>query len=493
MQLKTRKVGIVVALLMLIAGHETQAQVASPDTLMKHIQTLSSAQYEGRLAGTEAYNGAAEYVVSTLTSYGVEPYQGEWYQYFNVPCNQIESCTFYTHTKKDSNKKKYILGNDFACAGMTGRGYANAPGVFCGYGIDHESFNEYAAADVKGRVVIVLSGVPNFLSREVTKDYVSILDKANVAYKHGALAMVVINLSATCRSNEVQARIYNGDKPYLAKFPILQVTKDCGSSIMNEERINLDSCMNLLNSKYRPVSYLMEQSLEIDLNTKYNSKAITANVVGILKGNDKAMSREMIVVGAHLDHVGMQGKTCMFPGADDNASGVAAVLETARLLSEIEMDKPKRSVLFVLFSGAEMQHLGSEVFVSNIQPLNRLEAFINAECLGSGDSTAVLGNQRFPLIYGLVDSLDKVHTQCMVHGYETTARGDATAFAQIGIPSLVFSTLNGNKYVHVPSDIAEAIDPKLLTKSTTLMFQTVYELTWGDYQGRSKRSRAYRF
>ena len=138
MQLKTRKVGIVVAFLMLLAGYGTQAQEASTDTLMKHIQTLTSAQYEGRLAGTDAFNGAAEYVVSTLAGYGVEPYQGEWYQYFNVPCNQIESCTFYTYSRKDRNKKRFILGNDFACAGMTGRGYANAPAVFCGYGIDHD-------------------------------------------------------------------------------------------------------------------------------------------------------------------------------------------------------------------------------------------------------------------------------------------------------------------------------------------------------------------
>lgn len=466
---------------------------ASTDTLMKHVQALSSERYQGRQAGTESYFDAAEYVINELSNYGVKPYKGEWAQLFQIECNEVESASLYTHSMRDNATEKYVLGSDFVCAASTGSGYTNSPAAFCGYGIDHEIFNEYKAMDVKGKVVIVMSGVPNFLAADIAESYSTIRDKARVARQHGAHSLIVVNMSETCGPDEVQLRLFNGEGEHFDKFPILMVTRNCGSALLNGEPRSFEECLSSLQSEHKMQSFLMDKNIEINVNAHYNAKAVTANVVGVLPGFEKPMSNEYIVVGAHLDHSGAQGTTCMFPGADDNASGVAAVLETARLLSLQQIEPAKRSVMFVFFSGGELQSLGSRIFVSNIKPLNAIEAFINAECIGTGDSIAVLGNKRFPALYGIADSIDQATTKMMVHGFETAPRGDAAAFAHIGIPSLVFSTLNGNKHVHTPSDIAEDIDRNMLTKCATLMFQTVYELTWGDYQGRSRRSKAYKF
>ena len=490
---KSLKTAIVFTILVATTSFTAMAQqVANTDTLMKHVRNLASSQYEGRLAGTDGFDRASEYVSEALSRYGIRPYHQGGHQYFQIECNVIENCTFNSYINAEDTRTVYVLGKDFACAGMTGRGYADAQVVFCGYGIDNAVYNEYANVDAKGKIVIVLTGVPNYVPSNITKKYATLRDKARIAQKHGALALVAINLSNTCRHDEVQGKVYSGEGPHLATFPILQATKKTGNRLLADEKMTLNDAMAKMQETASPQSFLLTKRFEIDVNATYNPEAITHNIVGIYEPAGSKLSKEYIVVGAHLDHVGLQGKTCLFPGADDNASGVAALLEVARMLQQ-SPEQPKRSIIFVVFSGAEQSHLGSQIFVSNFKPLRSIEAFINAECIGSGDSIAVMGNKRFPLIWNIASEMDSAHTQKMVRGFKTLPKGDATAFHHVGIPSLVFSTFNGNKHAHVPSDIPENVDRHILTETTTLMYHTVMELAKGYYQGRSEDSKRIRF
>ena len=216
----------------------------------------------------------------------------------------------------------YVLGRDFCCSGMTGRGYADAPVVFCGYGIDNGAFDEYANVDAKGKVVMVLSGVPSFLPSGVTSKYLQLRDKARVARKHGACALVVINMAANCSPYEVQGAVYSGELPHLATFPVIQPTRDCGDRLLQNEVMTLEEAVQKINESHNPQSFHLKKKFEIEVNAKYHPAALTANVIGIYPGSDPKMNGEYVVVGANLDHVGMQGTTCLFPGADDNASGV---------------------------------------------------------------------------------------------------------------------------------------------------------------------------
>lgn len=469
-----------------------EAQTPSLDTLMNHVRALSSSRYEGRLAGTDAYFEAADYAIQALARYGVQPYQGEWGQYFQLETNEIENCTFQTYVNANDTKTVYVLGKDFCCAGMTGRGYADAGVVFCGYGIDNPAFNEYANVDAQGKIALVLSGVPTFLPSAVTDNFRTLRDKARAAQRHGACALVVINMNSSCLPYEVQGSVYSGEKPHLPTFPIIQPHKNCGAKLLKGEKMELDSVVALIQQTMTPQSFHLRKHFEIEVNAKYHPEALTTNVVGIYPGTDKQMSNEYIVVGAHLDHLGMQGRTCLFPGADDNASGVAALLEVARMLSLAD-EQPARSVVFVLFSGAESQYLGSQVFVSNFSPLKRIEAFINIESIGSGDSVMVQGNKRFPHLWNVANDMDSIFTHIMYHGEKTLPRGDAAAFAHVGIPSIVITNWHGYKHAHVPSDIAEHVNRNYLVKATKLAFETVYQLSFGDYQGRSTASRKFSF
>jgi hypothetical protein len=443
------------------------------------------------MAGTVGYDRAVEYVEEVLAGYGCSLTE----QQFEVECNEVENCKFNIYIPGTKDKRVFTLGNEFCCAGMTGRGYVDAQMIFCGYGIDYEDFNEYAKEDVKGKIVVVLTGLPqgSWLPGHVAAQYATLRDKARTAEKHGALGMLAINMSPSCLAYEPQGTVYCGELPHLATFPILQLTYDCGRELLQGEAYDLDSVVSVLNSKREPCSFATLKKAEIDVNARYRARALTSNVIGLLQGSDRRYRDELIVVGASLDHVGMQGETCLFPGADINASGVAAVLETARLLSQ-ERYRPKRSILFVLFSASEQQFLGSRVFLSNYAKLRKIEAFVNVQNIGCGDSIVLLGDNAYPTLWDIARVRDSANHGLIWRNPEATnPRGDARGFDILGIPSLVFTTLHGLQHNHVSSDVWENIDRRILAGTTQVMVETVRELCDGIYQGRSMQSKALKF
>ncbi|MCR4829424.1 MAG: M28 family peptidase [Bacteroidales bacterium] len=491
--MKIGKVLVFAVVMVALCPLRMVAQTPSIDSLIDHIRELSSSKYEGRLAGTEGYMEAADYVIEQLAQYGVQPYKGEWAQYFETERNKIENCTFNSYVNANDARQVYVLGKDFVCAGMTGRGYAEAPVVFCGYGIDSPAFDEYEKVDAKGKIVMVLSGVPSWLPSKVTENYRYVRDKARVAQKHGACALVVVNMSVSCPSGEVQGTVYGGELPHLATFPIIMPTRDCASRLLKNETLTFDEAVQALQNRHEPQSFHLRKKFAIDVNANYHPAALTANVIGIYPGVKRSMANEYVVVGAQLDGVGMQGTTCLFPGADDNATGVAALMEVARMLSE-SPDQPNRSVIFVLFSAGEQQHLGSRIFVSNFTPLNRIEAYVDVNSIGMGDSILVLGNMRYPDLWNVALKVDSLYcTRDMVTSLKTSPVGDATAFFKVGIPSINITNMGGSRHVRVPSDMTENIDRTYIVKATQLLFETVLDLSFGEYQGRSNASKRIKF
>ena len=456
------------------------------DTLMKHVMELSSETYRGRLAGTEGYDRAARYVQRVLRRYGLEQIEE---MPFTVECNEVENAKFNVYRPGDKERRVFTLGNEFCCAGVTGRGYVDAQMVFCGYGIDHSDFDEYKYVDVKGKVAIVLTGLPEGLGlpEAVASHYITLRDKARTAEKHGAIGMLAVNVSPSCPSYEVQAKTWCGELPHLGTFPILQLTLDCAREIMADQVTPLDSAMMRIERDGKVQSFSLLKKAEIDVNARYNPAARTANIVGLLRGSDKYLSSEYVVIGASLDGSGMQGETCLFPGADINATGVAAVLETARLLSQADY-RPRRSVLFVIFSGSEQQYAGSRAFVELYPQLKRAEAFVNVQNIGYGDSVDVLGGFKYPTLESLVLDRDTVAGRMnIVRGGEPKGlRGDARALDAVHIPSVVITTTRGMHHNHTTTDVWENIDRRIVTICSQLVTETVAELGEGLYQGRNR-------
>lgn len=503
MKMKIRKqiLAVVAALMIPWAGWSQIIETDDPlmpdirpskDSLMQHINDLTSGTYRGRLAGTPSYMAAAQYVADVLQSYGLRPFQGSYIQNFEMDCNQIEGCTFNVYNMRDNSFRTLVLGSDFVCGGKTGVAFTSGQAVFCGYGMDHENYDEYQGMELHDRIAVVLSGVPKFLPSSMTRDYATLRDKALVAQRHGANALVVINLDTCCKADEVLGQVWMGEGEFQKNFPVILTTQICGSQLLESEPTGLNEAIAQINQNRRPHSFIMDQKFELKVYADHNVKSPTANVVAYLPGAERPENREYVVIGAHLDHVGMQGESCMFPGADDNASGVAAVMEVARMLTMTRIP-PQRNVVFVFFAGAENQHEGSLVFLQKFKKLKYLEAFVNGECLGAGDSLVVKGEEMYPLLYEIADSADRKYNHIMTHTAPTSPDGDAAHFAEIGIPSIVVTTSNGKKHNHVIEDIPEYIDIDMVAEGTKLMFETIYRLSDGIYRGRSIRSRAYRF
>lgn len=468
-------------------------QPASLNHLMNVVNDLGSDDFVGRMAGTEGYDKSAEYVINELAQYGVQPYQGNWNQLFEIETNEIWNATFRTYLNAQDERTVLVLGRDFCCTGMTGRGYADANVVFCGYGIDDPKFDEYKKVDAQGKIVMILNGAPNFVSKDIARKF-TIREKTRAAMRHGACGLVIVNIGKNAPIAEVQGNIFNGEGPHLATFPVLFATQACAEQLLDGEPLSFQEAVDTIQHTFKPFSFHMRKRFEMRVDTKYHPSAITENIIGIYPGSDSRMSNEYIVVGANLDGIGQQGETCLFPGASENASGVAVLLEVARMLHNAAL-QPRRSVIFVLFSGSEQQHIGSQIFVSNFKPLNRIEAFIGIENVAMGDSIVAMGNGCYPSLYQVACNMDSAFTDHFLARQfdKLPCSAEALAFDKVKIPSLLFTNMNGGKYHHVPSDIPENVDRQFILRTAKLVYETVYELTFGDYQGRSIRSKRIRF
>lgn len=199
------------------------------------------------------------------------------------------------------------------------------------------------------------------------------------------------------------------------------------------------------------------------------------NLAALLPGADPARS-DVIILSAHYDHLGVRGGR-LFPGADDNATAVAMVLEIARLLAE-RPEPPARGILFVFFDLEENGLLGSQHFVREPPvPLDRVGLFVTADMLGrslagvGGDSLFVMGTEHAPgLRPWIFEAADGLPLEVGVVGADLLVidRSDYGPFRWRSVPFLFFSTGESPVY-HTPQDVPETIDYAKLSASTTLI------------------------
>lgn len=223
-----------------------------------------------------------------------------------------------------------------------------------------------------------------------------------------------------------------------------------------------------------------------------NRVSFSDNLAGLLIGTD--LKQEVVVLSAHYDHLGKSGSQ-IFHGADDNASGTATVLGVAAVFDSLARQgiRPRRSILFVLFSGEEGGLLGSQYFIANSPiPLNQFVCDLNVDMVGRVD----MPHRNKPdYCYIITDKLgNKIQTTAEVAnrqsvnlalnegGYDTKNdpeqyffRSDHYNFAKLGIPVLFF-TSGGHPDYHRPSDTADKIQYEVLGKRATLVFQTAWSV-----------------
>lgn len=456
-------------------------KVISKELLMQTTGYLSSSKFKGRLQGSEEYDQAARYVALRFKESGLKPVnQKSMLHYFNDENNTIKKANLQLIDSDNQVQKTLILGEDFVCRGFTGSGIVNADIVFCGYGVSTDEYDDYKNIDVKDKIVMVFKAAPSWKNSNNNWGDTSPRGKARLAKKHGALAILLISLPDELPQRALIGSVACGDKPHLPDFPMVQVGNNIAELLLKDVKETVSSVFSKIVESKSPKSFSLSTKMRIDIEANYIENKPTANIVAKIEGSDSKLKNEYVVIGAHLDHVGCQ-ENVVFPGANDNASGVASLIDIANAIKKSGITF-KRSLLFVVFSSEESGLRGSKEFVTNSPiPTDKMVAMLNFDCVGQGDSIILRGKLNFPMLWEIAKKKDAAYTKLLSNSSFGGGGADAEAFYKVGIPTLYFNTSNGYKYLHIPSDKAETLNPEMFEKLTKLGFLTITEIANGAY------------
>ena len=346
--------------------------------------------------------------------------------------------------------------------------------VFVGYGIvdPAQGIDDYAGVDVKNCIVLFLRGKPDHYPSPVSH-----ADKVRFARDRGALAYLtatgpILSPYETRRGATGRPSAFYGQLSPDQALPGAWISTDLAKTLLVESGAGLDAdrlraLQEQLNNAPSARSYQTNQYASLHWKTTIADGLLT-NVVGMIPGTGP----ETIIIGAHRDHFGRPAGL-LFPGADDNASGTAIVLEVARALGKIGV-RPQRTILFVSFSGQERDLLGSRLYTSRpVIPLGSTKAMVNIDHVGVGDGVLILrGTELKKSILkeagwavGLVRKLDY---------YGFLPGGDDGPFKEAGIPTVSIAIGGVHPHMQQPTDTADTINPDMLRT----IARYVLALTW---------------
>lgn len=454
---------------------EEALETITADDLMRIVNRLASPDFEGRLSGGEGYNKAALWVAGEFERCGLEPEgdNGSFFQYFDVEYNRIDGPAVFTLIEDDSLRQVYSIGADFVVRGFSGQGLITAPVVFCGYGVSspENDYDDYVAVDVRDNIVMVFKGAPPWEGDwgEVRMPRV----KSNTAHRHGAIGMLLVSEPGKSRSQALIGSVFHGPGEHLPNFPAIHVSQEVGADLLQRSNSSLEDLYAQINETHQPYSFSTGVEAHLEIHAAYTKRQRTMNVIGLIEGEDPDLKQEVVILGAHLDHVGAQAGLITFAGANDNASGVSALIEVAEALSLLE-SRPKRSILCIAFSAEEQGILGSKYYTANpVLPLDRTEAMINIDCIGSGEGMRVGGGVDYPDLYDIVQEVNDTYIHFELPKSGRGGGADAEPFYEFSIPTLYFATTKGYTHLHQIADTPETLNPPLLEKASRLAFLTL--------------------
>ena len=460
-----------------------EASITKAD-LLERVKSLTGSSMNGRLPGTEGYTVAAKFAAEHFAQLGLQPGGDKGYfQTLPIEANEVIGQPYFGLSGSD---EPYVLGEDYVFRGFTGAGNISAPVVFCGYGLSFpdRGYDDYSGVDVEGKIVLVFKQGPGWklADDEGWHGMSNPRLKANTAAAHGALAVLMVSKPNDKNPQPLIGSVMHGDGKHTLNIPQLQISQEVAAELLSGAGLDLSDLQTRIDKDHNPVSASLDLAVDLKVETRYQPQAETWNVVGILPGSDPDLSTEYLVIGAHLDHVGTQTGKALFPGANDNASGSAAVMEIAEAFMR-SGHTPPRTVVFILFSGEEQGLIGSQYYADHpVRPLDLTVAMMNFDCVAHGDSIRIGGGKSAPLLWGHTLQLDAVAQNLMIPGTWAGGGADAAPFFNKGLPTLYFVTTNSYTHLHRTSDKVETLNGDLFEAITRLGYRTAAWVADGSYQ-----------
>ncbi len=449
------------------------AQDFDPQRYLSDIKFLAAPEMHGRRTGTPELEKAAGYIASDFERSGLTPLGGNYLQAFDVTERTAfgpDDSLVVENGPKRTNLKQTL---DFVPLSLSSDASVHGGVVFAGYGITAPEYHydDYKHLDVKGKIVIVLRHEPqendekSVFAGKILTIHSEISSKVANAKLHGAVGLLLVNDLAN----------HPGDEDRLERFFPETITEDFGlvvdqitaktaDMLLEQSGVTVGGLLRYIDGHLASHSFILASSLSLRMNVNFQQENRTVhNVVGFLPG----ASSEYIVVGAHYDHLGRGGPDSLapsqigvvHPGADDNASGTAGVMELAHSLAQ--SGKHKRGFLFVCFAGEEEGLLGSAYYVNHpLVSLNDAVAMINMDMIGRvRDRKVYVGGIGTGSSFKAVVSVAAAKSgltedESEVGGYGAS---DHTSFTAKRIPTLFFFSGLHSDY-HKPSDTWDKIN-----------------------------------
>jgi aminopeptidase YwaD len=442
----------------------SRAAPPSSSVLAAHVLALTAPEMEGRAAGTVGAERAARYIVDRFAAAGLRPggERGSFLQGFVIG-STVRLGPGSALTRLGAGPARFEAGRDWMPHGGSRRGTVTGELVFAGSGVSASGHDDYAGLEVAGRVVLVLDGAPPHWSGPSP----SRLDKLIAARRQGAIALLIAGDGLpTLEATSAPVSLLSGT-----------LTAATTDALLAPSGLTRAALARHLAASRTPA--LLATGVEVELRVDLQADEVrTTNVIGVVPGRDPTRASEAMVVGAHYDHLGRSGGV-VYPGADDNASGTAVVLELARVFAAA--GGTARALVFVLFSGEEIGLLGSRHYVRNpAVPIERTVAMVNFDMVGRlGDRSLGVGGVATG--DGLKTVVDDVGRQLGLALADREAPGGASdhaPFFGVGVPVLCFHTGAHPDY-HRPTDTADKIDADGLARVTAVAARVIQDVAGG--------------
>lgn len=442
-------------------------RVENPEITIKelddHIKYLASDSLKGRYPGTEESKIAANYIKYNFVEGGLELIGDNGFQKFEV----VTAITAGENNAMQFGENHGVLNVDFAPFAYTKNSSIEAEVVFVGYGFsidtDKIQWDDYADVDVAGKWALILMGDPEADDENSAfANYAGERDKVITAKDKGAVGVLFVNGSVYDKGDKLIGLNFDKTRSN-AGISVIHIKRAFADMFL--EKLTIEELEKQLNDKHSSISFASGKMLNATTDVQ-QEKVETKNVLAFIEGNE--LKDEIIVLGAHWDHLGMGGKNsgsrmpdtvAVHFGADDNASGVAGIIEVAEKLAQ--QKDLKRSVLVMAFGAEEMGLLGSSYFAENpLFELKQLKAMVNIDMIGrlKDDNSLMIGgtgtsSEAEDLLNGLnTDSTFVINMQP-----EGFGPSDHAAFYAKDVPVFFLSSGAHDEY-HTPFDHPDNIN-----------------------------------
>lgn len=453
------------------------------DELYNHIHFLASDSLKGRYPGTLEDKIAAKYIANELKNKGLDLLYTEGLQTFDITTSLKpgENNTLLI------NNQEFKLDINFTPVAFSTNKQVDAEVVFVNYGFiieqENNSWNDYASVDVKDKWVLILRGEPENIDEPFPFSmYSSLRSKAITAKDQGAAGIVFVSGIYFDEDDDlIELSKPEGE----VNIPVIHIKREIANLLLNKKGKTIEEIESGLNIKNN--SFLTGTILKCQTEILAGN-AQTYNVVAQLTNNPEY---KYIVIGGHYDHLGFGGNGtgtrapgihAPHYGADDNASGVASMLELAEKLRS-KKDSLKNNFLFVAFGAEEMGLIGSKYFVNNLPiPDTLIKTMINIDMLGrmkkdrslqvNGVGTSIEGES-------IIDSLNTKYNFKLGYSYEGYGPSDHSSFYTKNIPVFFFTTGAHFDY-HTPGDSIGNINFTGLLEASNFIYDFTFNLSSED-------------